>query len=249
VRQDSDAGAHRRQSENGALQAIAIIVGAGSGARFGASRPKQFLDLAGKPLIAHTVARFEAHRLISEIVVVLPRDDFDIYAKLVSGWLRGAKRVQLAPGGSERQDSVWEGLSRIPADHDGLVAVHDAARPLVSETIIRTVIETASKCGGAVAGIPVYETLKEVGETDRVLGTFDRRRLFRAQTPQCFRLGLLRDALTKAREEDFVGTDESSVVERTGGEVRMVSGSETNLKVTTPEDFALVEWYLSRGPS
>lgn len=231
------------------MRAIAIIVGGGSGSRFGARRAKQFLPLAGKPLIVHSLTRFSTHELVSEIVVVLPRDGFERYAELVSPWVKGDKGVHLVPGGAERQDSVWEGITRVPAAHEGLVMVHDAARPLVSPEIIRAVIDSATTCDGAVAGLPIHETLKEVDGGDRVLRTLDRQRLFRAQTPQCFWLPVLRAALEKARAEGFVGTDECSVVERAGGEIRMVGGSKRNLKITTPDDLALAEWYLSRKGS
>jgi 2-C-methyl-D-erythritol 4-phosphate cytidylyltransferase len=124
------------------------------------------------------------------------------------------------------------------------VLVHDGARPLVTVEIIERVIEAAERVGAALAALPVYETLKEVDSGEMVIGTLDRKRYFRAQTPQGFRYGLLKSAFEKARSEGFVGTDEASLVERLGVEIRIVSGSERNIKVTTLDDLALAEWYL-----
>jgi 2-C-methyl-D-erythritol 4-phosphate cytidylyltransferase len=208
--------------------------------------PKQFIELAGKPLLAHTLSRFERCESIDEIVLVLPRDGFGGHADLMSKWVSGAKPVDMAPGGEERQDSVAAGLDRLPPSFDGFVAVHDGARPLVSEVIIHDVVETAKRRGGALAAIPVYETLKNVEEGGGVVGTVDRRRFYRAQTPQCFPHATLRAAIDKARAEGFLGTDEAAVVERLNAKVYIVPGSETNIKVTTEKDLALAEYYLSR---
>ncbi len=226
------------------MKTAAIIVAGGRGSRLKASRPKQFIDLAGKPLLAHTVARFEVCDLVDEIVLVLPHRGFEEYRQLMARWISRADATTMVPGGDERQHSTANGLAVLPPTFKGLVAVHDGARPLVGQGIIRGVIEAARRYGGALAGVPVLETLKEMGDGDRVMGTVDRRRFYRAQTPQCFRYEILRDALERAREERFLGTDEAQLVERRGFEVRVVVGSETNLKVTTAFDLALAEHYL-----
>jgi 2-C-methyl-D-erythritol 4-phosphate cytidylyltransferase len=226
------------------LKTAAIIVAGGVGSRLKASTPKQFIDLAGKPLLAHTLSRFEACDLVTEIVLVLPRRGFEEYSQLMSDWVSGATSLTMVPGGEERQHSTENGLAALPATFEGLVVVHDGARPLVGRDLIREVIEAARRYGGALAGLPVFETLKEVGEGDFVLETIDRRRFYRAQTPQCFRYEILRTAMEKAREDQFLGTDEAQLVERMNHEIRMVPGSETNLKVTTASDLALAAHYL-----
>lgn len=206
--------------------------------------PKQFIELAGKPLLAHTVARFAECPEVDEIVLVLPRIGFQEYDGLMLPWMVKNKTISTVPGGGERQDSTTNGLNSLSPGFDGLVLVHDGARPLVGAKLIARVIEAANEFGGAVAGLPVYETLKEVNEEECVVGTVDRRRYYRAQTPQCFRFEFLREAVDRARKDDYLGTDEAALVERIGGPVRMVLGSEENIKVTTSRDLALAEYYL-----
>ena len=228
---------------------IAIVAAGGSGSRVRADRPKQFLELLGKPLLAHTVARFQRSPDIERIVVVLPGRDFEQHVELMTPWLVPDDDLSLVPGGESRQDSVWNGLSTIPASFEGWVLVHDGARPLVSEEIIGRVVAAGKRFGGAIAALPVDETLKEVSSDDVVVGTVDRRLYYRAQTPQCFRHRVLRAAFERARAEGFQGTDEAQLVERTGGKVRLVAGSVRNIKVTTREHLALAEHYLTLDPS
>jgi 2-C-methyl-D-erythritol 4-phosphate cytidylyltransferase len=210
------------------------------------SKPKQFIFLGGKPLLAHTVSRFEGCESVDEIIVVLPRDGFEEHAESMVRWISGLKPVKMVPGGEERQDSVAAALDRLPSSYDGFVAVHDGARPLVNRQIIQEVIEAAKRYGGALAAMPVYETLKEVEEGGVVIGTLNRRLFYRAQTPQCFRYGVLRAAMDKACSEGYLGTDEAALVERMGVKVHVVPGSETNIKVTTEKDLALAEYYLKK---
>lgn len=224
---------------------VAIVAAGGSGSRLPAAEPKQFLELSGKPLLAHTVARLEESELVGRLVLVLPREGFEGYRERMTPWLGKDKFLEIVPGGESRQQSVWAGLSVIPPTFEGLALVHDGARPLVSRKVIRDVIEAAERFGGALAALPVEETLKEVGSDTAVSGTVDRQRFYRAQTPQCFRYGILRRAFDKARADGFVGTDEAQLVERLGSPVRVVPGSVRNLKVTTREHLALAEYYLT----
>jgi 2-C-methyl-D-erythritol 4-phosphate cytidylyltransferase len=207
------------------------------------ARPKQFIDLAGKPLLAHTLSRFERSSVIDRVILVLPRQGFEDYRRAMTSWVEGVKPVHMVPGGEERQDSTRAGLNALPTDFQGLVAVHDGARPLVETDVITRVVEAAERTGSALAALPVYETLKEV-ERDRVTGTVDRQRFYRAQTPQCFRYDLLKEALGRALSDRIIGTDESALVERMGVEVAVVPGSESNLKVTTSKDLVLAKYYL-----
>ena len=229
------------------MRTAAIIAAGGYGTRLPAARLKQFVDLAGKPLLAHTVARFDGCDAIDEILLVLPRHGFDAHERFMRSWAPGGKPLTMVPGGDERQESVANGLAALPPSFEGLVAVHDGVRPLVSESLIRAVVEAAARFGCALPGLAVHETLKEVGDDGMVSATVDRRRLYRAQTPQCFRCEILRTALERARRDGFVGTDEAALVERLGLRVHLVPGSESNLKVTTLEDLALAEYYLERA--
>lgn len=229
------------------MKTAAIIVAGGSGSRMRTPTPKQFLELGGKPLLAHAVSRFESCSAIDEVVLVLPRTDFHAYEERMIAWVAGGKSVKMVPGGDRRQDSTAEGLDALGSSFRGWVAVHDGARPFVGEELIRSVIEAAERYGAALAGLPVHETLKEVGRDGCVIGTVDRRRFYRAQTPQCFRYELLREAIDRARQEGFVGTDEAALVERLDVKVYVVLGSDANIKVTTPRDLALAEYYLRVG--
>lgn len=227
-------------------RAVGVIVAGGSGSRFGGLVPKQFLPLAGRPLLVHALERFLGSASIFRVVLVLPREGFDDASKLMKPFLAG-RRVETVPGGATRQDSVREGLLHADDAEEGdpLVAVHDGARPLVSPELVDAVVAAAAAEpeGGAIAAVPVVETLKRVSPGGLVEDTVDRERFYRAQTPQCFRLSLLSRALREAREAGFVGTDEAALVERLGAPVRVVPGSEHNLKVTSAEDLARVELY------
>lgn len=223
--------------------ASAIIVAGGTGSRFRSDTPKQFLALLGKPLLAHTLAAFQLCDAVTRIVLVLPREGFAARREAMESFA-GTKPTDVVPGGESRQDSVREGLSCLDPDPENLIAVHDGARPLVDSELITATIAAASEFGGAIAAIPVVETLKEVSESMAVERTVDRARYYRAQTPQCFRYGILRQAFEAARRDGFVGTDEAALVERVGATIHVVNGSERNIKVTTPEDMARAEYYL-----
>jgi 2-C-methyl-D-erythritol 4-phosphate cytidylyltransferase len=157
----------------------------------------------------------------------------------------GGKPTDIVPGGDTRQGSVLEGLSALEPSSESLIAVHDGARPLVDEELIARVVDKAGEYGGAIAAIPVVETLKEVSEAMTIERTVDRKRYYRAQTPQCFRHGILREAIEAAKRDGFVGTDEAALVERVDATIHVVAGSERNIKVTTPEDMARAEYYLT----
>jgi 2-C-methyl-D-erythritol 4-phosphate cytidylyltransferase len=214
----------------------AIIVAAGEGRRFGFS--KQFALLGGKPVLDRCLEIFEAHKKVTAIVLVLkdvgPKKE---YLK------RYRKIVTVAKGGKRRQDSVLSGFRQIDPANAETVLVHDGVRSLVSEDLIDRVIEATRKAGAAVPAIPVEDTIKLV-EGDEVSRTLDRKRLFRVQTPQGFSHPILKAALDKATEESFYGTDEASLVERTGKKVLVVQGDPKNIKITTPEDLRVAEAFL-----
>ena len=222
----------------------AVLPAAGSGRRMAAAIPKQYLPLAGATVMEHSLNALLACPDIRAVAVVLDpaaRRNDDIVG------LRDA-RVRIAPGGRERADSVLAGLDLLAeqAGGDDWVLVHDAARPCVAVTSINRLITEVQQSGvGGLLAEPVVDTVKRATAEGKVESTPDRANLWRAQTPQMFRLRELRDALRDARREGKVVTDEASAMEMAGHEVQLVAGSPRNLKVTVQADLALAEYYLS----
>lgn len=218
-----------------------VIPAAGVGARMAASLPKQHLQVVGKSLLQHSIDALLAIAAVESVVVALRADDPRASA------LRAVPRVRLAVGGARRADSVLAALRLLQeiAQPDDWVLVHDAARPCLSpadgERLVAAVLASGT---GALLAEPVVDTLKRVAADGRVLGTVDRSELWRAQTPQMFRLGELADALERALRAGAAITDEASAMEWAGHPVAVVPGSSRNLKVTVPEDLALAEFYL-----
>jgi 2-C-methyl-D-erythritol 4-phosphate cytidylyltransferase len=225
---------------------VAVVAAGGAGSRVGGEVPKQFVAILGRPLLAHTLVPFYRCAEIDAVVLVLPREGFESFRELMSPWTSHAKLLAVVPGGPERQDSVWEGFRAIPAGTD-LVAVHDGARPCIDPDLIRRTLTSAEQHGAALSALATHETLKEVGPGGIVVGTVDRRTIYRAQTPQGFRYAILRRAFEQARADGFRGTDESALVERLGVHVHIVLGSATNVKVTTAEDLKQAAELLLRA--
>jgi len=224
-----------------------IIVAAGRGARIGGT-PKQFRDLVGVPVLLRALRPFTSHPAVACTVVALPEADAaappEWLAPLVGDGLR------LVAGGSERGDSVRSALAALPA-HCATVLVHDGARPLVSRETIDAVIAAAATGVGAVAAVPLGDTLKAVEEGSSSLvveRTIPRQRLWRAQTPQGFPRALLERALNAAAADAVQGTDDAELVERIGGRVEIVPDQPSNLKLTTPADFALADALVRMMP-
>jgi 2-C-methyl-D-erythritol 4-phosphate cytidylyltransferase len=220
---------------------VAIIVAAGRGSRMGGGRAKQFREISGIPIIIHTLRRFEQCETVEETTVVLPEAEREEFLSLSERYgLR--KLARAVAGGETRALSVWNGLESLGAAEDlGVVAVHDGVRPFVEPEEIDRVVREAEEHGAAILAAPAVETIKEA-EGGRILRTHERTRLWHAQTPQCFRLRLLRRAYEAALAEGRAdATDDSALVERLGVEVRVVEGGPHNIKVTTPRDFELAE--------
>lgn len=211
----------------------AVIVAGGSGRRMGGVR-KQYLELLGEPVLARAIRPFVEHPGVDAVVVVVPEEDI----ASPPPWLRDLP-VRLAAGGAERGDSVWNGLAALPAATE-VVLVHDGARPFVTREVIDRVLERAPD-GGAVAAVRATDTIKEVDETGRIVGTAERSRLWHAQTPQGFRFRDLRDAYRRARAEGWSATDDAALCEHFGIPVFVVEGSYRNLKITRPEDLPHAE--------
>jgi 2-C-methyl-D-erythritol 4-phosphate cytidylyltransferase len=219
----------------------AIIAAAGAGRRMKADRPKQLLILDGTPIVIHTIRKFDASAPIDHIVVVAPRESVAEVRDLVAG-AGFRKSIAIVEGGERRQDSVAIGLEQLRSDTT-IVAVHDAVRPFVSLEEIESVVAEADRSGAAILAVPIVDTIKQV-EREHVESTLTREHLVLAQTPQVFRLDLLKRAFESARKDEYYGTDESSLVERLGHPVSIVRGSERNIKLTRPSDLTLARAFL-----
>ncbi|MDT5062784.1 MAG: 2-C-methyl-D-erythritol 4-phosphate cytidylyltransferase [Acidobacteriota bacterium] len=221
---------------------VAIIAAAGQGTRLGGNRPKQFLELAGVPIIIHTLKRFEQCAAIQEVIVVLPAQDAAGFLAL-AGKHGLRKLARVVPGGATRAESVWRGLQSVRAATAEIVAVHDGVRPFVTVEEIERTVRAAYESGAAILTAPVTDTIKEV-EKDQVARTLNRTRLRRALTPQCFQYELLRRAFEQSPDWASA-TDESLLVESLGVAVTIVEGDARNIKITRPEDIALAEIILN----
>jgi 2-C-methyl-D-erythritol 4-phosphate cytidylyltransferase len=225
----------------------AIIVAAGRGTRFGPERDKLFLEVAGRPVVAHTWARFEAARCIDDLVIVV-RDGMQSAFESLARECGFRKHFRLAAGGAERQDSVWNGLQALSAAAE-IVAIQDAARPCTDEELITATVRAARESGAAVAASPVVDTIKESHDSGlTVARTLDRTKLWAVQTPQTFRVELIRDAMATVRERGLHVTDDTAACELIGHPVRLISSLRPNPKVTVPADLPVVELLLGQSP-
>jgi 2-C-methyl-D-erythritol 4-phosphate cytidylyltransferase len=228
------------------LKICAIVPAAGSGTRMGSAKPKQFLHLAGKPVLAHTLSALSIPRLISSIFLVVAREHIPAAGEIVSEWSRGqapgAPEISIVAGGARRRDSVYNGLMELPADC-GWVMVHDGVRPFASAGLFRAVWEGALATGACVAAIPSIDTVKR-GSGGVVRETLPRDEIWLVQTPQVFKKPIIVDAYEKAAAAGWDGTDDASLVERMGVVVSIAEGERSNIKVTTKEDLEWAEWFL-----
>ena len=215
-----------------------VIVAAGTGSRTGSDELKQLRWVAGKPMLLHSVQAFQAHPDVGMVVVVLPKN----YAGDPPPWLfqSDLERLLVSAGGRERGDSVRNGIEDLPAEMS-YVVVHDAARPLVTDETIDAVIREARQGHGAVAALPVVDTIKRVNPDGTIAATIDRTGLWRAQTPQAFPRAMLEQAYVQASAQQISATDDAALCERLGYTVVVVPGSERAMKVTVEDDFARAE--------
>lgn len=240
---------HEESAANN-MKVSVIIPAAGLGTRMGRTSPekagisrKQFMLLNNSPILIHTIRKFLSSPSVAEIVVALREDDMEWAAELFTSEALPST-VRVVAGGETRQQSVENALATLASDID-LVAVHDAVRPFVERRVIEQVIQEAAETGAAIVGVVPIDTVKQV-HRNKVRATLPRERLILTQTPQVFRLDLLRKAFGKAREDLFVGTDESSLVERLEQvEVSVVLGTDRNIKITKPGDMDLARLYLT----
>ena len=221
-----------------------LIPAAGKGSRMAHSLKKPYLKLAQKPILAHTIQRFEQNTAVDAIFVIVNEADFNECRKTVLEPYPFTKVQELVAGGETRQMSVYNGLRALSADVD-FVIVHDGVRPFVTDEIIFDCLNAADKYGAAVAAVPVKDTIKVTDENRFIAQTPERERLWAVQTPQVFRKSLLEEAHQTAQERQFIGTDDAALVEKLGFPVKLVKGSYANLKITTPVDLRVAEVLLS----
>ncbi|MGB9887662.1 MAG: 2-C-methyl-D-erythritol 4-phosphate cytidylyltransferase [Moorellales bacterium] len=224
----------------------AVVVAAGRGERLGAGRNKAFVDLGGHPLLAYCLAGLEASPEIAAVVVAVGSGEEDACRRLLRPY-RLSKVVEVVAGGATRQESVARALRAVDPRYRW-VAVHDGARPFVSPELVRELADAARARGAAVPGLALRDTVKRLeGAADRVAETLPRERLVAVQTPQVFSRSLLEEAHRQAEAKGLIATDDAALVESLGHPVWVVPGDYRNLKITTPEDLELAEFYLSRG--
>ncbi|MBI5846980.1 MAG: 2-C-methyl-D-erythritol 4-phosphate cytidylyltransferase [Nitrospirae bacterium] len=221
--------------------AVAIVPSAGLGRRFGEDRNKPFETLGGKPVLIWALETLEKMPEISEIIPVLKETDMQAATELFSHYTI-SKVKRIAPGGKERQDSVFNGLHFIK-DNATVVLIHDGARPFLKAKTVRRALKALSGCDGVVIGVPPKDTIKEI-EGGFIRQTLKRDTLIAIQTPQIFFYQPLFDAYAKAMKESFYATDDAALVERNGGRISVVEGEYTNIKITTPEDLVIAEAFL-----
>jgi 2-C-methyl-D-erythritol 4-phosphate cytidylyltransferase len=237
------------------MKVMAIIPAAGLGTRMASStataqgrvRSKQFVQLEGVPILIHTLRKFAQSQEISEIWVAMRKSESELFWQEARKHDLGEK-VHIVEGGEHRQQSVANALNALQAVDDDIVLVHDAVRPFVTFETIAAVIAAVKRHGAAIAGVPAVDTIKQVERTADgavITATIPREMIVQAQTPQGFRFGVLKRAFDDAAAEDFLGTDEASLLERLGQPVHVVMGSAHNIKITTPADLELAEFFMS----
>ena len=224
-------------------KASILIPAAGRGERFGRPINKVFTEVAGKPILAHTLSVFEACDAVGEIILVVGSHELEVAGELVGHF--GFKKVRdIVSGGEQRQDSVRNGLEKVNFD---IVAIHDAARPMVTCEIIEASIEEARRSGACIAAVPVIDTIKSASADKTVRDTIDRSNLYAVQTPQTFQTKVIRAAYERAYADGFYATDDAALVERLERKVTIVPGSYDNIKITTPSDLELASRKLGGG--
>jgi 2-C-methyl-D-erythritol 4-phosphate cytidylyltransferase len=243
------------------MKIVVIIPAAGLGTRMASAatakdrKPtasKQFVDLRGTPVLVHTLKKFAANSEVAEIYVALRQTEIVPFRERLEREAPDIlkKKTVLLEGGESRQQSVANALNAVSALADDVVLVHDAVRPFVSDEIIREVIAATKKYGAAITGVPAIDTVKQVERTAEgaiIKATIPREKIVMAQTPQGFNYAVLKQAFDEAAADGFVGTDEASLVERSGHQVAVVMGSPRNMKITTPADLDLAEFYLNES--
>lgn len=232
------------------IKIIAIVPSAGIGKRFDPARRKTFVSINGVPLLIYTLKRLHSEKRISEIIPVIRQEDTGLFSEMVKE--HHLDRItRVAPGGPERQDSIYNALKLI--EEDGIdryrncyVLIHDGVRPYIPEGMINKLVDEIKDVDGVIPGVPVKDTIKEIDGGGIVVSTLNRDKVRAVQTPQFFSFSAVKKAYDKAYEDGFYATDDAALVERTGGKVKIIDGSPFNIKVTTPDDLKMVEYLLGK---
>ena len=227
------------------MKTVAIIPAGGSGKRMQEKQSKQYLLLNGVPVLVHTLRIFQGSPMIDEIFLIVPEDDVGFVRQSIVEKYGISKVSRVLPGGRERQDSVRNGINAVINDHD-IVVIHDGVRPFVSEELVHAAITEASEEDAVAVGVPVKDTIKSVDDHAWVRETLDRSGLWLTQTPQVFKRDVIKRAYAIAYEDNYYGTDDASLVERIGINVKMIRGSYDNIKITTKDDIILAEGLIKR---
>ena len=226
------------------MRVAAIIAAAGRGERIGGPVNKQFVEIGGKPLLTYALEKFEACSTVAEVVVVVPSDWLLFTSQEIVDKYQIQKVIRVLAGGKERQDSVFAGLKALQGDAD-TVAIHDGVRPLIKPEVIAQAVQLANESGAAILAVPPKDTIKE-GKDGRVVRTLERSQVWVVQTPQVFKFDLIWEAYQKAFADGVYSTDDSALVERIGGEVKILEGDYSNFKITSAEDLELARLLLER---
>jgi len=223
------------------IRAVAIVPAAGIGRRFDGTIRKTFVSLNGIPLLIHTLKRLQDAAVITEIIPVLKEDDIEKWSEVIAD--NGLSKVKrIVPGGSERQDSVFNALKIL--HEESLILIHDGVRPIFSARLVERLINEINGFDGIVPALPVKDTVKVVDADNIVVSTEDRNKLQAVQTPQVFPLRVIKEAYNRAYADGFYATDDAALVERMGGRVKVIEGSPFNIKVTTQEDLEMVQYFI-----
>lgn len=221
----------------------AIIVAAGQGRRMAGDRRKQYLSLAGIPILTRTLMVFDRCEAVHQIILVVPQDDFEYCRGSILGPAGLSREIGLVPGGRRRQDSVFNGLNAID-ENCSIVIIHDGVRPFVDNEQVIACIDGARESGACILGMPAHETLKQVDQSGYIIQTRKRDDIWLAQTPQAFRYDAILKAHERAQAEGFSATDDALLMERAGAAVKIIKGSRANIKITVKEDLEMAHWLL-----
>jgi len=228
------------------MKIVALIAAAGKGKRMNSRTNKPFIPISGKPILAYTIEKFEKCKLIDKIYLLVNPEEKDICHKNIILKYNFFKVQELVDGGETRQDSIYNGLKALDKDTD-IVVIHDGARPLVETSTIRDSIEKAQEYGAAIAVIPIKDTVKKSENNFFIDKTLNREKIWRAQTPQTFKYDIILPAYHQAYKDKYLATDDAAIVERYGHKVKLIIGSEENIKITTPFDIIIANIFLKKG--
>ncbi|MGD9017572.1 MAG: 2-C-methyl-D-erythritol 4-phosphate cytidylyltransferase [Desulfobacterales bacterium] len=220
-----------------------VVVAGGRGRRMGGATPKQYLRLRGVEILDRALQVIVDSDLFHRIIVVVPPEDVASRRGHFNAAFSMKDQLQVVAGGPERQQSVYRGLLGCPAE-TRIVGVHDGVRPFLTRSLLQSLILTADRWGGAIAAVQPVDTLKTVDDSGTIVATVDRHSVWLAQTPQMFRYSLLKNAHDQAIADGFTGTDDAQLVERIGGVVRVVAGSQRNIKITRPDDVVMATAFI-----